>query len=150
MEIGREIQQEQFKSDYHQAHINILFTASWLNLHSTKLLKKYNISPQQFNILRILHGVHPKPVSVKLLTERMIDKMSNASRLVEKLKQKGLIEREASENDRRRVDVHITEKGIELLEKASAEIESSIEQNFSRLQNSEAMLLNQLLDKLRG
>ncbi|MDX1939450.1 MAG: MarR family transcriptional regulator [Saprospiraceae bacterium] len=150
MEIGREIQQKQFKSDYQQTHINILFTASWLNLLSTKLLKKHNISPQQFNILRILQGAHPKPISVKLLTERMIDKMSNASRLVEKLKQKGLIERNANESDRRRVDVYITEKGINLLEQASKEIETSIEKTFSRLQPSEALLLNQLLDKLRG
>ncbi|MFN7116411.1 MAG: MarR family transcriptional regulator, partial [Saprospiraceae bacterium] len=72
------------KNDYHKAHNNILHTASWLNLHATQSLKRFGVSPQQFNVLRILNEVHPKPATVKMLTERMIDKMSNASRLVEK------------------------------------------------------------------
>lgn len=150
MKLEQEIQQEKFQSEYHKVHVNVLFTASWLNLQTTKLLKSYNISPQQFNILRILRGMHPEPASVKILTERMIDKMSNASRLVEKLKQKGLVEREASENDRRRVNVSITPQGLELLEKASHDIEKSIKSNLSNLSTSEASQLNKLLDKIRG
>ena len=150
MKLEQEIQQEKFQSEYHKVHVNVLFTASWLNLQTTKLLKTHNISPQQFNILRILRGMHPEPASVKILTERMIDKMSNASRLVEKLKQKGLVEREASENDRRRVNVNITPQGLELLEKASHDIEKSIKSNLSNLSTSEASQLNKLLDKIRG
>lgn len=150
MKLEQEIQQEKFQSEYHKVHVNVLFTAAWLNLQTTKLLKSYNISPQQFNILRILRGMHPEPASVKILTERMIDKMSNASRLVEKLKQKGLVEREASENDRRRVNVSLTPQGLDLLEKASHDIEKSIKSNLSNLSTSEASQLNKLLDKIRG
>ncbi len=150
MKLEQEIQQEKFQSEYHKVHINVLFTASWLNLQTTKLLKSYNISPQQFNILRILRGMHPEPASVKILTERMIDKMSNASRLVEKLKQKGLLKREASEDDRRKVNVSITPRGLELLEKASHDIEKNIRSNLSNLSTSEASQLNKLLDKIRG
>lgn len=150
MKLEQEIRQEKFQNEYHKVHVNILYTASWLNLQTTKLLKSYNISPQQFNILRILRGVHPEPASVKILTERMIDKMSNASRLVEKLKQKGLVVCEASEDDRRRVNVSITPEGLELLEKASHDIEKSIKSNLSNLSASEAVQLNKLLDQIRG
>ena len=88
MKIEQEIQQTVFESEYQKANINLLFTASWLNQKSAKALKPFNISWQQFNILRILRGMGDKPATIKILTERMIDKMSNASRLVEKLKQK--------------------------------------------------------------
>lgn len=150
MGIKKDTQQQVPESEYQKVQINILFTASWINLQTTKLLKQYNISPQQFNILRILKGMHPEPATVKLLTERMIDKMSNASRLVEKLKQKGLVEREASEEDRRRVDVYITPEGIDLIEKASQAIDSSTEQNMSILNQKEAAELNRLLDLIRS
>ncbi len=150
MRIGEEIQQEKFSNELHKAHINIVYTASWLNLHSTKLLKKYNISPQQFNILRILREMHPRPSTVKMLTERMLDKMSNASRLVEKLKQKGLVEREACHDDRRRVNVYITTQGIELLNRATVEMEKSVETSLAALSREEAAHLNQLLNKVRG
>ena len=113
-------------------------------------LKPYGISWQQFNILRILKGMHPKPATVKLLTERMIDKMSNASRLVEKLKKKGFVERQASDIDRRRVDIVITEEGMNLIAKASQDLEKDMFGNMANLPEEEAVQLNGLLDKLRG
>lgn len=150
MKIEEAIQQKQFKSEHQKAHINVLYTASFLNQKTLHALKPYNISPQQFNILRILRGRHPEPASVKLLTEKMIDKMSNASRLVEKLRLKGLVERESCDDDRRKVDVKITTSGLELLEQASNTIEQMMLQELSAITAEEAEILNQVLDKLRG
>ena len=149
MKIEEEIKQKKFSSVYHKAHINVLFTASWLSQNSAQLLKPFKISWQQFNILRILRGMYPEPATVKLLTERMIDKMSNASRLVEKLKQKGLVERRVCPSDRRRVDVEITEKGLSVLEDISFIMEQEKKKKMGNLSSEEADQLNQLLDKLR-
>lgn len=149
MRIEEEIKQSNFKSEFQKAHINLLFTASWLENSTGKLLKPFNISIQQFNVLRILRGQHPKPATMKLLSERMIDKMSNASRLVDKLTEKGLAKRAECKQDRRRVDVSITDGGLALLKKASAEIDNSIDRFFSSMSTQEAAALNSLLDKLR-
>lgn len=150
MKIEDEIQQKKFKSEYQKAHINILFTAAWLGQQTQHILKPLGISSQQFNILRILRGMHPQPASVKLLTERMIDKMSNASRLVDKLEAKELVRRSESGADRRRVDVLITAKGLSLIEKASLQVEGRLHQDMALLTDEEAARLNELLDKLRG
>ena len=149
MKIEKEIEQKKFKSVYHKAHINLLFTASWLSQNSAQLLKPYKISWQQFNILRILRGMYPEPATVKLLTERMIDKMSNASRLVDKLKHKGYVERRVCPSDRRRVDIQITEDGLRILEDISQIMEDGLNQKMSSLSVEEAEQLNILLDKLR-
>ncbi len=150
MKIEEAIQQKQFKNEHLKAHINILYTASFLNQKTLQTLKPFQISPQQFNILRILRGMHPKPASVKLLTEKMIDKMSNASRLVEKLRNKGLVEREACDDDRRKVDVVITPAGLQLLEHASTAIEQMIHDYGQSITAHEALALNELLDRLRS
>ncbi|MCO6476159.1 MAG: winged helix DNA-binding protein [Phaeodactylibacter sp.] len=150
MKIEEEINQKKFKSVYHKAHINVLFTASWLSQNSAQLLKPYKISWQQFNILRILRGMYPEPATIKLLTERMIDKMSNASRLVEKLKNKGYVERRVCPSDRRRVDIEITDKGLQALEDISRIMEEGLHRKMSILSQEEAAQLNALLDKLRG
>ncbi len=150
MRIEDEIQQKKFQSEYQKMHINILFTAAWLQQRTTKVLKPYGISSQQFNILRILRGMHPKPASIKTLTERMIDKMSNASRLVDKLMAKGLVQRSECNADRRRVDVLITAPGLELLQRASADVERLVQQDGLNLSEAEAASLNELLDRLRG
>ncbi len=149
MKIEDEIQQRKFSSEIHKAHVNILFTAAWLNQASNQLLRPFGISIQQFNILRILRGMNPQPATIKILTERMIDKMSNASRLVDKLEEKGLVSRTACDADRRRVDVSITPKGLELIENASQIMDEKIHQNNGALTDEEARLLNDLLDKLR-
>lgn len=149
MEIGKEIRQEKFKDDKQKAVINILFTSSWLNWHQTKLLKPYDISIQQFNILRILKGQQQKPVTLKFLSERMIDKMSNASRLVDKLYKKGMIDRQPCEQDRRQVDVSITDKGLQIIDQASKAVENHRE-IYDNLNDQEAQQLNMLLDKMRG
>ena len=150
MKIEEAIQQKKFTSEFQKVQVNVLYTGAWVVQQSASILKPYNISWQQFNILRILRGMHPKPANVKLLMERMIDKMSNSSRLVEKLRQKGLVERQECPEDRRRVNVSITEDGLELLEKASQSMEQHLGNLNGNLSEAEAKQLNLLLDKLRG
>ncbi|EJF52917.1 transcriptional regulator [Saprospira grandis DSM 2844] len=151
MKIEEEInQQRPFKSMYHKVGVNILFTASWLSKLQTDVLKPYDLSVQQFNILRILRGMRGKPATVKLLTERMIDKTSNASRLVEKLQRKGLVLRKSCKQDRRRVDIYIEEEGLKVLAEASAQLEVQMADCMSHLEQEEAGQLSNLLDQLRG
>ncbi len=148
MELEKEIKQSKFKSEYHKLTVNILFTSSWLNTRHAKLFKPHGLSAQQFNILRILRGQYPNPASVSLLQDRMIDKMSNASRLVDKLKLKKLVERKECKEDRRQVDIIITEKGLELLKNMDKQIEIA-ENEFKSISTAEAKELNRILDKLR-
>lgn len=150
MKLEDEIKQTAFKNDHQKAAINVIFTASWLNQMHMETLKPFNISIQQFNILRILRGMKSNPASVKLLGERMVDKMSNASRLVEKLKAKGLVERNACPHDRRQVDICITKKGLQVTEKASQELELKQSETMKTISPEEATLLSEILDKLRG
>jgi DNA-binding MarR family transcriptional regulator len=147
--IEEEIQQSRFHSPIHRAQVNIIFTASWLNQEIAKALKPFGLSLQQFNILRILRGRGDQPSTVKLLTERMLDKMSNASRLVDKLKDKGYVERKECPTDRRRVDILITESGMDVIRRASDAVDRLRDKYFGNLSDEEANQLSNLLDKLR-
>ena len=149
MRLEDEIKQSKFKSEYHKLGVNILYTANWLALHHTKQCKEYDITPEQFNILRILRGQHPKPATVNLLIDRMLDKNSNASRLVEKLRVKKLVERATCPEDRRAVNVVITQKGLDLLAEID-KTETSYLKELKNLTEKEAEQINFLLDKLRG
>ena len=111
MKLEQEIKQPKFRNEYHKLAVNVLYTNGWLvNLYSS-LFSKHDITSNQYNILRILRGQYPNPVTINLLKERMLDKMSDASRLVERLRRKGFVKRDLSSKDRRCVDVFITEKG---------------------------------------
>ena len=149
MELEKEIKQKKFKNQYEKLTVNLMFTNSWLNSIQNKLFKPYGLSPQQYNVLRILRGQNPEPASVNLIMDRMLDKTSNASRLVEKLRQKGLIDRKPCKNDRRQVDIFITDNGLELLAEIDVNF-SGFEKNFHTLTETEAQTINDLLDKLRG
>lgn len=148
MPIEQEIKQEKFQSDHHKAAINILYTGSWLYNINAGFLKKSGITPEQFNVLRILRGSIPKPMMLAEITERMIDKSSNCTRLVEKLKQKGLVNRVTCENNRRQVDISITDKGQQLLKKIDASQPAWLEV-MGKITKVEAKELNRILDKLR-
>lgn len=149
MSLESDIKQEKFESDHHKAAVNILFTAGWLHNGNAARLKQFGITPEQFNVLRILRGSHPKAMMLAEISCRMIDKNSNATRLVEKLRLKGFVKREICENNRRQVDIMITEKGLTLLSKIDKGSEEwmAILKNISK---SEAQELNRILDKLRG
>jgi DNA-binding MarR family transcriptional regulator len=149
MEIGKEIKQSKFKNEYQKMIINLLFTSGWLELKHAGNLKPYGISSQQFNILRILRGQYPNPATINLLIDRMLDKNSNASRLVEKLRLKKLVDRATCPEDRRAVNVIITKKGLDLLEELDKN-ETAFLKELKNLSEKEAEQLNYLLDKLRG
>lgn len=149
MALEDEIRQDKFESDFHKTAVNILFTSSWLyNLNALRL-KPHDITPEQFNVLRILRGSHPKALMLADISCRMIDKSSNATRLVEKLRQKGMVSRTLCENNRRQVDIHITPKGLRTLESIDKESKSWTG-TLKNISKEEAKELNRILDKLRG
>lgn len=149
MKIEEEIKQKQFKNEYHKAMVNIIFSYNWVIKNQVELLKPYGITLQQFNILRILRGQHPKPSTIKLIKERMLDRMSDCSRIVEKLLTKKLVERHICVKDRRNVDVLISKKGLALLKKLD-KIFEKLDKNLISLSDKELKTINKLLDKLRG
>lgn len=149
MKIDTAIKQKKFRSEFEKMVVNILYTASWIELNNTKFFKQFGITHQQYNILRILRGQYPNPATVNLLINRMLDKMSNASRLVDKLILKGMVQRTTCENDRRKVDVLITQQGLDVLKKIE-EIPEYKKLFSSTLSSSEAKIINELLDKLRS
>ena len=148
MKLEDEIKQSKFKSQYHKLSVNIIYTANWLSHRHSKHCKQYGITPEQFNILRILRGQYPAPATVNLLIDRMLNKMSNASRLVEKLRTKGLVERKISKDDRRSCDVVITKKGLGLLAKLD-KAEKQWNNLISHLSESDVKIANNILDRLR-
>lgn len=148
MPLEEEVKQSKFSSEHQKALVNILFTGSWLNGRNTSYFKKFNISPEQFNVLRILRGSHPKPMRLADVADRMIEKNSNCTRLVEKLKQKGLVDRQLCESNRRQVDISITPKGLKLLEKIDSDNNQLVSFQKS-ISKTEAEELNRILDKLR-
>lgn len=149
MSLEEELKQKRkFSSEFEKLAVNILFTSSWLESNHMQKLKPYDISPQQYNVLRILRGSYPKPIMLGEIANRMIDKNSNATRLVEKLRLKQFVEREICANNRRQVDILITQKGLDLLSKIDLEIENwSLV--FKSLSEKEAQKLNETLDSLR-
>jgi DNA-binding MarR family transcriptional regulator len=148
MRIEDEIQQQKFTGYKQKAVINLAFTAGWLRCMHTRLFKNYGISPEQFNVLRILRGQKGNAIGVNGIQERMLDKNSNASRLIDKLKDKKLVDRVSCENDRRQVEIFITENGLTLLAEMDGVIAEQEEQSIN-LTETEAEHLNILLDKLR-
>lgn len=148
MEIEKAIKQNAFTNEMEKAVVNILYTSSWISYTELHILKRYDLSVQQYNILRILKGQHPKTATVNMLIDRMIDKSSNASRVVEKLRSKNLVTRTSCPKDRRRVDIAITEAGIILLKNSTEEMHR-LEIFSSVLSHDEAIQLNTLLNKIR-
>lgn len=149
MKLEDEIGQKEFKNDIQKMIINIMYTSNWLQYKFSESFKKYDITIQQFNILRILRGQHPNPARMHLLQDRMLDKMSNASRLVERLRKKGLVLRKICRNDRRAVDVNITESGLALLTELDL-IENNLQSMFKKLEKKDINSLNIILDNLRN
>jgi DNA-binding MarR family transcriptional regulator len=149
MKIEEEIKQRPFKDGYAKAVVNLLFTQSYVVSRQSRIFKPHDISAEQYNVLRILRGRFPKPITVSSIQERMLNKMSNASRLVEKLKQKEMVKRTECPEDRRQVDVSITEKGLDLLELLDKEVKQ-FNMETIHLDKDEVEQLNHLLDKLRG
>jgi DNA-binding MarR family transcriptional regulator len=150
MKIEKAIKQgKAFRNEYHRTTVNLIFTGRWIfNLHN-ELFKTHGLTLQQYNILKILKGQYPKSATVKLIRERMLDKMSDASRIVENLRKKELLERDLNTGDRRKVDVLISQKGLDLLNSIEEKDSKTMDDFLSKLNMNEVEQLNSLLDKLR-
>lgn len=148
MTIEEEIKQSKFNDEFHKLAVNLMFTSSWLGDKHQQLIKPFGITLQQFNILRILRGQKGSPLSINELISRMIDKSSNASRIVDKLEEKEFVTRKTCPNDRRQVEVSITESGLAFINSLDTPMRG-IRSYLENLSESEANLLNSLLDKLR-
>lgn len=149
MRLEEEIKQKSFKSEYHKLAVNLIFTHGWLIGLQKNIFDKHDITGTQFNILRILRGQHPSPTSINVLKDRMLDKMSDTSRLIERLRVKGFVDRKICSKDRRKSDVTITKKGLSLLKELD-DLESKLDASLSKIDKEEAKTLNDLLDKMRG
>jgi DNA-binding MarR family transcriptional regulator len=149
MRIEEEIQSTNFEDNYHKAVVNITYTYGWLNNTFKCKFEKHKLTNQQFNVLRILRGQYPNPATINLIKERMLDKMSDASRIVDRLVQKGLVSRCTNNKDRRAVDIRISDKGLEVLSIMDNEFKTK-ELLKNNLSDEEAVKLSELLDKLRG
>ena len=147
MGIEKDIQQTNFRNEFQKMGINIIYTANWLNEKMGQILATEDITQQQFNILRILRGSEC-PLSTLKIRERMLDKMSDTSRIVDRLIVKGLVEKTACLKDKRLVDITISKKGLQLLEKLDS-LNEHIDSILKGVTEKEAQAMNQILDKLR-
>ena len=149
MSIEKDIHQQSFRNPQQKAIVNLLFTYGWAIEKMKEFLSCADITHQQFNILRILRGAYPKPLSTLQIRERMLDKASDTSRIVDRLILKELVEKKTCNKDKRLVDVTITEKGKALLQRLDAEQEK-MDALTANLSDEEAERLSFLLDKLRA
>ena len=148
MGIEKDINQQHFQSEGQKAIINLIYTYNWVTERLKAILAEDDITMQQFNILRILRGSDPKPLSTLTIRERMLDKMSDTSRIVDRLVLKGWVDKKMCTTDKRLVDVFITKEGKKVLERIDKKSEE-MNATTSALSDAELEQLNQLLDKLR-
>jgi hypothetical protein len=148
MKLEEVLKTTKFRDAKHKATLNILYTAYWLKSHVSVVLKKNDLTLEQYNVLRILKGKYPERMCVKDIGSRMIEKSSNVPRIIERLVKKNIVERTVSTQDKRETLIHITERGIELLEKTNAII-LEIESGLIGVNEEEATELNNILEKLR-
>ena len=147
MSIEKDINQTSFRSEYQKGIINIIYTYNWLNEKMKNIFDREKITAQQYNILRILRGAG-KPISTLQIRERMLDKMSDTSRIVDRLVLKGLVKKNTCKIDKRLVDISITQRGKKILEKIDLH-EKDMDAVLSNLSIDEAKTFNTLLDKIR-
>lgn len=147
MGIEKDIQQQAFRNEHQKAAVNIIFSAGWLQERMKAFFEAEDITSQQYNILRILRGSN-KPLSTLQIRDRMLDKMSDTSRIVERLQKKSLVEKKTCSADKRLVDIMITRKGLQLLEKLDRR-NADLDGILCKLSVEEAAALNKLLDRMR-
>jgi len=148
MTLEKDINQAKFRNEYQKSAINLIYTYNWANEQMKTFLDAYDITAQQFNILRILRGAG-EPLSTLQIRQRMLDKMSDTSRIVDRLIKKGLVKKSTCKSDRRLVDVLITDKGKSLLEELDKK-NDAMDNVMKSLSEADAKKLNELLDKVRN
>jgi DNA-binding MarR family transcriptional regulator len=147
MTLENDINQHAFRSEYQKSALNLIYTFNWMNEKINRQFEPFDITQQQFNILRILRGAG-QPLSTLQIRQRMLDKMSDTSRIVDRLIKKGMVKKTVCREDRRLVDVLLTDKGKKLLQTMDG-LNEEMDAIFKQLSNDEARKLNYLLDKIR-
>jgi DNA-binding MarR family transcriptional regulator len=142
-------QQRKFKSEHEKLLVNILFTTGWLSEQQAKVFKPYDLTGPQYNVLRILKGQYPNACTVNLIIDRMLDRSSNASRIVDRLEKKALVERKTCPTDRRAKDVVITKKGLDLIIEIDA-VNAKWMKIFKNVSVADAQRANEVLDAIRN
>ena len=147
MSLDKDIHSSKFRNEYHKAIVNIIFTNNWIMERTKEIFERGDITPQQYNILRILRGAK-EPLSTLQIRQRMLDKMSDTSRIVDRLLKKELVKKVVCITDKRLVDVTITSKGLELLDELD-KYNDELDNVLNSISEQEVCTLNQLLDKIR-
>lgn len=148
MSLEEDVKVSKFRNDRHRLTVNLLFTHNWMTSKMQQVFRAHSITNQQYNILRILRGAAPGPCNIQELKARMLDKQPDASRLVDRLFAKGLVKRKVNEVDRRKMDISITQEGLDLLTRMDDDV-NDFERMFEGLDDTEVAIVNGLLDKLR-
>jgi len=148
MSIEKDIQQSKFRNEFHKAAVNLIYTFNWLTEKNKAIFERGDVTPQQYNILRILRGAG-KPLSTLQIRQRMLDKMSDTSRIVDRLVKKELVQKVICKTDRRLVDVTISDTGLQLLDRLDSYNEE-MDALLGSVNEEEAKMLNHLLDKIRS
>lgn len=149
MKIEDEIRQTRFRNDHQKAIINLMYTAAWLGARQEEFFKPFGITPSQFNILRILRGQGGKSLTGAEIKERMLERNSDISRLLDRMVRKNFITRSQCPNDKRATNISITKTGLSVLKDIDLAIDQN-EKNLFKLNQGEARQLSLLLDKARG
>ena len=148
VKLEQALKSNKFKNEVQKAGLNVLYTAWWLKTLTSKALKQFDLTHEQYNVLRILKGKHPERMCVKDIASRMIEKNSNVPRIIDRLEIKKWIKRTQGEVDGRQTEITLTETGIKVLENSTKALNTSWETNVS-ISNNDAIALNDLLEKIR-
>jgi len=148
MKLEEELKQKKFATPQLKAYLNIQFTGNWLSVLSNKFFAQFGITNQQYNVLRILRGHYPEPITLVSIQSRMLDKNSNVTRLINKLVKRDFVTSERNNQNKRKVDILITSKGQEFMDKIDKVLPEQ-ENIMAKLTNKEADLLSELLERIR-
>lgn len=149
MGLSKDIKQPKFNSEFEKVMVNLMYTSNWLNQQEYYLFKPYGLTIAQYNVLRILRGQLPNSATINLIINRMLDRMSNVSRIVDKLVSKGFVSRVQNHTDRRAVDVKISKSGLDLLTKLDDEL-LELTKRINVFTEEESKVVNEFLDRFRG
>jgi MarR family transcriptional regulator, organic hydroperoxide resistance regulator len=149
--LQKELKQTRpFRSPAEEAFVAVLKTADVLRRRMARIVEPHGITPQQYNVLRILRGAHPEPLPTLEIRERMLEEAPGITRLVDRLERLGLIERERAEDDRRRVDCWITAAGLDLLDELDEEVDAADEATADGLSTRDVQALLRILEVIRS
>jgi len=148
VKLEQAIQSNKFRNEVHKSALNILYTAWWLKTVTSKELKEFGLTHEQYNVLRILKGKYPEQVCVREIALRMIEKNSNVPRIIDRLELKKLVKRTTSQEDKRETVIVLTQAGISILASCNKRVDEIFDELMT-LDNREATTLNSLLEKVR-